>query len=169
MPGIMFFTDHGVLGRIVKIKGDNVVIDFIKKRNHSMSLKMAVNALTILGKDHIWVIKSTKKREDLRKIVKKEIAWTLKTIIKSFENAVDMKRIKAELVPGILTPGEWTTWSNEARKILKTDSDFGNLPDKVDFFVVRETPITYEEKTFNRFKAENNVLCKIENLSGFYG
>ena len=80
----------------------------------------------------------------------------LKTIIKSFGNAVDMKRIKSELVPGILTPGEWTTWSNEARKILKTDSDFGNLPDKVDFFVVRDTPITYEEKTFNKFKAENN-------------
>ena len=162
----VFHRSWGI-GRIVKIKGDNVVIDFIKKRNHSMSLKMAVNALTILGKDHIWVIKSTKKREDLRKIVKKEIAWTLKTIIKSFENAVDMKRIKAELVPGILTPGEWTTWSNEARKILKTDSDFGNLPDKVDFFVVRETPITYEEKTFNRFKAENNFFAKLKTFQDF--
>ena len=162
----VFHRSWGI-GRIKSIKGDNVVIDFIKKRNHKMSLKMAVNALTMLGREHIWVIKSTKKKEDLRKMVKSNIAWTLKTIIKSFDNAVDMKKIKSELVPGILTPGEWTTWSNEARKILKTDSDFGNLPDKVDCFVVRDTPITYEEKTFNKFKAENNFFAKIKTFQDF--
>ena len=162
----VFHRSWGI-GRISSIVGDNVVIDFIKKRNHSMSLKMAVNALTMLGREHIWVIKSTKKKDELRKLIKSDIAWALKTIIKSFGNAVDMKRIKSELVPGILTPGEWTTWSNEARKILKTDSDFGNLPDKVDFFVVRDTPITYEEKTFNKFKAENNFFAKIKTFQDF--
>jgi transcription elongation factor GreA len=162
----VFHRSWGI-GRINSIKGDNVIIDFIKKRNHLMSLKMAVNALTMLGKEHIWVYKSTKKKDELRKLIKNDIAWALKTIIKSFGNAVDMKRIKSELVPGILTPGEWTTWSNEARKILKTDSDFGNLPDKVDFFVVRDTPITYEEKTFNKFKAENNFFAKIKTFQDF--
>ena len=162
----VFHRSWGI-GRIKLIKGDNVIIDFIKKRNHKMSLKMAVNALTMLGKEHIWVIKSTKSKEELRKLIKGDIGWALKIIIKSFGNAVDMKRIKTELVPGILTPGEWTTWSNEARKILKTDSDFGNLPDKVDFFVVRDTPITYEEKTFNKFKAENNFFTKVKTFQDF--
>lgn len=162
----VFHRSWGI-GLITSIKGDNVVIDFINKKKHTMSLKMAVNALTMLGKDHIWVYKSTHKKDELRKLIKKDIPWTLKTIIKSFDNSADMKRIKGELVPGILTPGEWTSWSTEARKILKTDSDFGNLPDKVDFFVVRDKPITFEEKAFNKFKAENSFFAKLKTLLDF--
>ena len=37
----------------------------------------------------------------------------------------------------------------------------GNLPDKIDHFVVRETPISYEEKTFNRFKAPDPAVGQI--------
>jgi transcription elongation factor GreA-like protein len=132
-----------------------------------MGLKMAVNALTMLGREHIWVYKSTKKKEELRKIVKTDIAWTLKTIIRSFDNSADIKRIKSELVPGILTPGEWTSWSTEARKILKTNTDFGNLPDKIDFFVVRDKPITFEEKAYNKFKAETGFFAKLKTLFDF--
>ncbi len=162
----IFHRSWGI-GRITSIKGENVVIDFIQKKGHSMALKMAVNALTMLGKEHIWVYKSTKKKDELRKIVKTDIPWTLKTIIKSFDNSADMKRIKSELVPGILTPGEWTSWSNEARKILKTDTDFGNLPDKVDFFVVRDKPITFEEKAYNKFKAETGFFARLKTLLDF--
>lgn len=162
----VFHRSWGI-GRISSIKGDNVKIDFIKKKGHKMSLKMAVNALTILGKEHIWVYKSTKKKDDLRKLIKGNIAWTLKTIIRSFDNSADLKRIKAELVPGILTPGEWTSWSNEARKILKTDTDFGNLPDKADVFTVREKPISFEEKTFNKFKAESSYFARLRTFVDF--
>lgn len=162
----VFHRSWGI-GKIVDIKGDNVVIDFVKQKGHTMSLKMAVNALVMLGKEHFWVYKSTKKKDELRKMVKTDIPWTLKTIIKSFGNSADMKRIKAELVPGILTPGEWTSWSNEARKILKTNTDFGNLPDKADFFVVRDKPITFEEKAYNNFKAEAGFFDKLKTLLDF--
>ncbi|MCL2792635.1 MAG: transcription elongation factor GreA [Spirochaetaceae bacterium] len=162
----VFHRSWGI-GKITDIKGDNVVIDFIKKKKHPMSLKMAVNALTMLGKEHFWVYKSTKKKEDLRKMIKGDTPWTLKTIIKSFGNSADIKRIKSELVPSILTAGEWTSWSNEARKILKTNTDFGNLPDKADFFVVRDKPITFEEKAYNNFKAEAGFFDKLKTLLDF--
>ncbi|MDR3020986.1 MAG: transcription elongation factor GreA, partial [Treponema sp.] len=45
------------VGRIAGIVGDDIRIDFAKKRGHSMSLKMAVDALQTLTKDHIWVLK----------------------------------------------------------------------------------------------------------------
>jgi transcription elongation factor GreA-like protein len=51
------------VGRIAVIKGDDITIDFSKKRGHSMSLKMAVDALQTLSKNHIWVLKATKKKE----------------------------------------------------------------------------------------------------------
>ncbi|MDC7235817.1 MAG: transcription elongation factor GreA [Spirochaetales bacterium] len=155
------------VGVIREIKGDEITIDFAAKRGHSMSLKMAVNALMSLTKNHIWVLKSILPKEKLHAKVKKDIPWTLKTVIRSFDNAADMKRMKAELVPAILTQGEWSSWSTEARRILKTDADFGNMPEKLDLFMVRDKPITFEEKTFNRFKAETNFFDRYQTILEF--
>ena len=155
------------IGRIASIKDDTFVIDFANKASHKMSLKMAVSALEVLGPEHIWVLKRTVEREELAKRVKADPAWTLKTIIKSFGNLADMKRIKAELVPDVLTAGEWSRWNTEARAILKKDSAFGNLPDKADQFMVRDKPISYEEKTYNKFKAEKGFFDRVRTFEDF--
>ncbi len=162
----VFHKTWGV-GVIRSIKGDNITIDFSDKRDHSMSLKMAVNALISLTKNHIWVLKSVVAKEKLHKKVKSDIPWTLKTVIRSFDNCADMKRMKAELVPSILTQSEWSSWSTEARRILKTDADFGNMPEKLDLFMVRDKPITFEEKTFNKFKAESNFFDRYQTIQDF--
>ena len=44
--------------RIASVKGDEVTIDFAKSRGHKMSLKMAIDSLMPLSKDHIWVLKA---------------------------------------------------------------------------------------------------------------
>ena len=162
----VFHRSWGI-GRISSIHDDEIIIDFAKKRNHKMSLKMAISALTSLAKDHIWVLKVISKREELKKLIKSNVPWALKTIIKSYNNSANMKKIKAELVPSVLTQGEWSSWSTEARKILKTDSSFGNLPDQMDIFVVRDIPISFEEKTFNKFKAEKNFFGKVSTIFDF--
>ena len=152
------------VGRIAGIKGDDITIDFAKKRGHSMSLKMAVDALQTLAKNHIWVLKATKKKEELRESIKdgeENIIWTLKTIIKSFSNACDMKRIKAELSPALLTSGEWTTWSGKAREILKSNPVFGISPDNSDVFLVKDRPISVTEKLYNEFTARKNFYDKV--------
>ena len=155
------------VGRIAGINDDEIVIDFARKRGHTMSLKMAVSALTSLGKDHIWVLRTIWSKSKLHDKVKADPKWALRTIIKSHNNAANMKMIKAEVSPGILTAGEWSRWSTETRRLLKTDPDFGNLPDKIDFFMVRENPISYEEKTFNRFLAEKDFFGRLKTIQEF--
>ncbi len=155
------------IGRIVSIKDDTFVIDFANKASHKMSLKMAVSALEVLSPEHIWVLKRTQSKEDLAARVKKDPAWTLKIIIKSFGNCADMKKIKSELVPDVLTAGEWSRWNTEARSILKKDAAFGNLPDKIDQFMVREKPISFEEKTYNKFKAEKGFFDRVKTIVDF--
>jgi transcription elongation factor GreA len=162
----VFHRTWGV-GRIARVQGDEIVIDFSKKREHSMSLKMAVNALQILTKNHIWVLKATWKKEKLHDKVKNEYAWALRTVIKSFGNSCDIKRIKAELVPSVLSAGEWTTWSSKAREILKSDPGFGVSPDNIDLFTVRERPISIEEKLYNEFKAERNFFDRAITVRSF--
>jgi len=162
----VFHRTWGV-GRIADVRGDDVVIDFAKHRGHSMSLKMAVNALQTLSKDHIWVLKATYKKDKLHDMVKKDIPWALKTVIKSFGNSCDLKRVKAELVPSALTPSEWTTWSSKARDILKTDPSFGLSPTNADIFTVRERPITIEEKLYYEFKAAKNFFDRTQVIRNF--
>lgn len=162
----VFHRSWGI-GRINSIHDDEIVIDFARKRGHTMLLKMAVSALQSLPKDHIWVLRVIKKKEVLKKAIKDDPVWALKTIVKSLDNEASMKQIKAELVPAILTQSEWSNWSTEARKILKTDPAFGNHPEKIDVYMVRENPISYEEKALNKFKAEKNFFGKISTLIDF--
>ena len=162
----VFHRTWGV-GRIANVQGDDIVIDFAKQRGHAMSLKMAVNALQTLSKDHIWVLKATWKKDKLHDKVKNDYDWALKTVIKSFGNSCDIKRIKAELVPSVLSVTEWTTWSSRARDILRTDPSFGLSPENADLFTVRERPISIEEKLYNEFKAARNFFDRAQTIRSF--
>ncbi len=158
----VFHRSWGV-GIIRKVQGDMLTINFGKKKGvHEISLKMAVSALQPLPKDHIWVLKARKTREELAKMVKDDKTWALKTIIKSFENGCDDKRIKAELVPSVLTPGEWTSWHSAAQKILATDSTFGVSPSDINVYIVRDHEVSPEEKLANEFKAEKQFFARID-------
>ncbi len=162
----VFHRSWGI-GRISNITNDVFVIDFPGKESHKMSLKMAVSALKNLGNEHIWVLKAIMDKAELRKKVMEDIPWALRIIIKSFDNVASIKKIKAELTPDVLSNNDWTNWSSEARKILKTDPYFGTLADKIDEFEVRESPISFEEKTFNKFKAEKNFFQRLKTLQDF--
>jgi transcription elongation factor GreA len=158
------------VGRIASIVGDEIQIDFSKKRGHSMSLKMAVNALQTLSKDHIWVLKATKKKEEIREKIKdsdENIIQTLKIIIKSFGNACDMKKIKAEISPALLSPGEWSTWSSKARDILRSNPDFGVSAENSDIFIVRDRSVSITEKLYNEFCAQKNFYDKIQAIRDY--
>ena len=160
----VFHRSWGV-GIIRKVQNDNISINFGKKYGvKEMSLKMAVDALQPLTKDHIWVLKATKSKDELNKFVKTDIQEALKTIIKSFGNNCDFKRIKLELVPSILSPSEWTSWSTKARKIIETDSTFGVNPNDITMYNVRERAISTEEKLANEFKAQKNFFARIDIL-----
>lgn len=162
----VFHKTWGV-GRISKLSKEVLTIDFSKKRGHEMGLKMGLSSLQILWNEHVWVLKATKSREELTSKVKDDIEWALKTIIKSFDNNCNMKKIKQELVPSLLTPGEWTGWNTKARKILKENANFGINPDDVDSFTVRERPVSIEEKLSNEFKAQKNFFSRIDILNTF--
>jgi len=163
----VFHRSWGV-GIIRKVESDEIEINFGRKFGvRSMSLKMAVDALQPLHGEHIWVLKATQSREELAKKAKEDKVWMLKTIIKSFNNNCDFKRIKAELVPGILEQSQWTSWSTAARKILETDASFGVNPNDISLYTVRDRAISQEEKLSNEFKAQKQFFARIDILMKF--
>lgn len=156
------------VGRIDSISSDEIVINFGKKAGvRSMSLKMAVDSLSPLSKEHIWVLKAAVPREKLVQKVKTDHKWALQTVIRSFNNNCDFKKIKTELVPTILTDSEWTGWSAKARKILESDSIFGVNPNDVNFYRVRDEEIDDTEKYLDEFRGQKNFFSRLSIIMRF--
>ena len=164
----VFHRNWGV-GIIRKLENDTLTINFGRVGGiREIKLSMAVTALKPLAKDHIWVLKATKQKDELAKKIKTEKEWALETIIKSFDNNCDFKRIKAELVPSILTTGEWTSWNTAAKKILETNPIFGVNPNDISMYTVREGNITPTEKLANEFKAQKQFFARVDILMKFF-
>lgn len=140
------------IGRIVDVTKDVFTINFQNKKEHKMTLKMALNSLQILPKNHIWILK-LKNMDLLKKKVQEDIPWALKTIILSYNNQASLKNFQEELVPDVISESKWSSWWNQAKKVLKTDPSFGSVINSNNVFEIREKPQTFEEKTFESFKS----------------
>ena len=163
------FHRYWGVGIIQKADDKQLTINFGKKfGKKEMTSDMAIEALQPLASDHIWVLKATKPKEVLSKMVKDDKVWALKTIIRSYGNNCDFKHIKSELVPAILSAGEWTSWSTNARKILETDSTFGINPNDINMYTVRPHAITQEEKLSNEFKAQKQFFARIDIFMKYF-
>ncbi len=167
--GSFVFHKNWKVGIIRKLENDTLTINFGKVAGiKEMKLSMAVTALKPLSKDHIWVLKATKQPAELAKMIKSDKVWALKTIIKSYDNNCDFKHIKAELVPAILTAGEWTSWNSSAKKILESDAAFGVNPNNIDMYTVRDHEITPDEKLVNEFKAQKDFFARADILMKYF-
>ena len=172
--GFVFHRNWGV-GIIKNLDNDTLTINFGNAGGiREIKLAMAVTALKPLTKDHIWVLKALNYvKEDGKKVplaekIKKDKEWALKTIIKSFDNNCDFKRIKAELVPSILTPGEWTSWNTTAKKILESNPIFDVNPNDITMYTVHDGNITPVEKLANEFKAQKAFFARADILMKFF-
>ena len=185
--GFVFHRNWGV-GIIKSLDNDTLTINFGKAAGiHEIKLSMAVTALKPLAKDHIWVLKALNyvkegdKKVPLAEKIKKDNEWTLKTIIKSYDNNCDLKTIKNELVRtvtekdgktkkeyGILTSGEWTSWNAAAKKILETNPIFGVNPNDINMYTIREGNITPVEKLANEFKAQKQFFARVDIFMKFF-
>jgi len=155
------------VGKIASVQGEEIIIDFAKSRGHRMTLKMAIDSLTTLSKEHIWVLKAIWPKDKLKEKLLTDPAWALRILIKSFDNRTDLKRVKAELVESVLTQKEWNSWSTKARAVLKDDPIFGNATDAIATYVVRDRPLSAEEKIYNQFKAEKGFFARVQHIRAF--
>ncbi|MFA5467860.1 MAG: transcription elongation factor GreA [Sphaerochaetaceae bacterium] len=155
------------IGRIRELNHEDVIIDFASKRNHKMSLSMAFSSLQVLPKHHIWVLKSIFPKEKLKEKFKDDISWALKTLIMSNGNEASLKEIKGEAVPSILSAKEWSSWQTQAKKVLMNDPMIGFLPSNPDIYTLRQTPISYEEKSLGIFRNEKRFYQKIKIVRDF--
>lgn len=156
------------LGRIKKIEKDEMYIQFLKKKDlHKMTCNMAFSSLKIVPKQHILVLKAGATSAQIRDHLMENIEWGLRMLLNSFGGQASFKQIKAELVPSVLKDSEWTTWQAQAKKELAKNPYFSISDDASDVYVLRDTPITFEEKTLQTFSREKDFFKKYAIVKDF--
>ncbi|UER67337.1 transcription elongation factor GreA [Borrelia sp. BU AG58] len=159
------------VGIVKDVNEQGIVVDFVSKRGHFISFDMAMSALSPLEKEDIRVLKATRPREELIENIKKDVEWALRVIIKSYKS-IDLKGIKKELVPSLMTQNVWNAWSIKAKQILKDNPHFVMATGKIDYYVYNERASNFNEKVYDKFKVEKDFYKRYEifvnycNVSG---
>lgn len=167
VEGAFVYHETWGLGRIKTILKDEMQILFATKGVHSMSCSMAYKSLKVLSKNHIWVLKAGVPKDQLASKFKTDIKWGLKVLLSSMDGQASLKQMKAELVPSVLSEKEYSVWATAAKKELTTNPYFGISDNSSDVYVLRSTPITYEEKTLSLFKNAKDIYEKTKILNDF--
>ncbi|WP_445435820.1 transcription elongation factor GreA [Candidatus Borreliella tachyglossi] len=159
------------VGIVKDVSDQGILVDFISKRGHFISFDMAISALAPLEREDIRVLKAIKPKEELIENLKKDIEWALRVIIKSYKS-IDLKGIKKELVPSLMTQSVWNAWSIKAKQILKDNPHFVMASGKADCYIYNERASNFNEKVYDKFKVEKDFYKRYEifmnycNVSG---
>ncbi len=156
------------LGRIRKIEKDEIQIQFLSKKDlHTMTCNMAFDSLKILPKQHILVLKAGATPQKIKEHIMDNTEWSIRMLLNSFNGEFTFKQVKTELVPSVLNEKEWSSWLTSAKKELASNPYFGTSDKSNDIYVLRDTPISYEEKTLQIFSREKGFFNKYNILKDF--
>ncbi len=149
------------VGIVRDVNDHGITVDFVSKRGHFIGFDMAMSALSPLSREDIRVLKAVTPKEELADRVKKDIEWAIKVIIKSYK-AIDLKGIKKELVPSLMTQSSWNSWSLKAKQILKDNPHFVMDSGKLDCYIYNERSSNLNEKMYDKFKIEKDFYKRYE-------
>ncbi|EMM73669.1 transcription elongation factor GreA [Leptospira weilii] len=166
---IVFDTNNYVLhrnwgvGKITSISpnGDSIFVDFKDKKDHKLSIQMAITSLKPLKKDHIWV-KYYENKEEIVDLFQNNIPDFFKELLTSFNNRMLTADIKSEVSGKFLPALEWSKWWNKAKNIIKKEPNIGFDPKKKDELVYREKAISLSEELSEKFTHQADANKKLD-------
>lgn len=166
---IVFDTGNYVMhrtwgvGKIVSIaeNGEAIFVDFSDKKNHKLSIQMAITSLKPLKKDHIWV-QYYEDPQSVNRLFEENLAEFLTQLLKSHDNLMSTADMKAELIGKFLTAEEWSKWWQKVKSTLKQDPNIGINPKKKDELVYHEQEITHSDELIAKYEALQDPGKKLD-------
>jgi transcription elongation factor GreA len=138
------------LGKIEEIDGEKITINFSEKPSHVMSIKMALQSLSPIPKDHIYVVEY-EDAEALKKMFRDDFLSFFEILIKSYKGKIDLADIKRELMPKYVEEKSWSKWWTKARSQIKKNPHFGVSETKKDQIFMRDKPVTFTDELIDSF------------------
>jgi transcription elongation factor GreA len=167
---IVFDTNNYVMHRnwgVGKIKSissssDSIMVDFLNKKDHKLSIQMAITSLKPLHKEHLWV-KLYENPEEIHRLFNEDVPGFIVELLTSHENLMTLADIKAEIIGRFIKKSEdWSKWWNKSKISLKKDPRIGFNPKKKDEIHYRQKPISLTEVLTEKFNAHSDINKKLE-------
>ncbi len=156
----VFHRTRGV-GKIQEIDNEFLIIDFASDKGKKMSLKMAINSLYPLEKDHLWVA-YYEDPQSIKEMFDKDIFAFFEKLLSSYKDKILIPDLKKEITKRFIALEDWSRWWTKARNHLKKDPRFSFNPRKKDELILRETPMTLADELSLRFQNEVSWHKKLE-------
>jgi transcription elongation factor GreA len=154
------------IGRIEEIDSENLVINFKDKPDHQMSIKMALQSLKPVKKDHIYVMKY-EDPETLMSLFKDDFMQFFELLIKSYGGEIAVADIKKELIPEFVEEKNWAKWWSKSRTLIKKDPLFGVSDKKKNLVFMRDKPITFADELLGNFISTESFSEKLNHAIEF--
>lgn len=155
------------VGLIVSIENGVLQVKYGANDVQEVSLQDAYNALIPLTNQHI---KAIKKGVNPQKIVAKiegegGIEWLVRTLLYSAnDNKMQLKDMKAEVVPSILSDSEWKNVAEKIKVEVKNNPYIRIIPGASDTYELTAYPSTQEDKQLYIFRNNKDLYDKITTL-----
>jgi len=160
------FHSSWKLGKIDELDNESIIISFKDKPKHRMSIKMALQSLTPIPKDHLYVIEY-EDPDTINNLFENEFLQFFEILIKSYKGKILLADIKRELIPLYVDEKDWGKWWTKARTKIKKDSLFGISAKKKDLIFLREKPVTYVEELLENFTTNDSFAKKLDTTIEF--
>jgi transcription elongation factor GreA len=155
------FHNTWKLGKIVDMDSENIVINFTGKPEHKMSVQMALQSLTPIPQDHLYVMQY-EDPEYVKNLFKDEFMQFFEILIKSYGGKILLDDIKRELIPSLVSDKGWSKWWSKARTKIKRDPHYGFSEKKKDLIFTRDKPVTFAEELLESFTASESFSKRLE-------
>lgn len=159
--GSYVFHKSWGLGQVKLLEKERVIVSFETKKDHEMSLTIALRALTVLDENHILLWKHGK-AEELKNMLDNHPLELIELIMRSNEiEEINSKELKEFIVPELLTDKEWTRWWLKAKKAMGSSNTIVPSLHKRNVIELRDTERSVVEELISRFKKTTSFENKV--------
>jgi transcription elongation factor GreA len=159
--GNFAFHSTWKLGKIFDMDSENIVINFSGKPDHKMSIQMALQSLTPIPKEHLYVLQY-EDPEYVRTLFKEDFMQFFDILIKSYGGRILLEDIKRELIPEYVLEKGWSKWWSKTRTKVKRDPHYGFSEKKKDLIFLRDKPVTFAEELLESFTKSESFSKKLD-------
>ena len=154
------------IGQIDELDNEKVLISFKDKPGHKMSIKMALQSLTPMSNDHIYV-QEYKNPELIKELFTDSFMDYFELLIKSYDGKITLSDIKREVIPNFVDQDNWAKWWSKTRTAIKKDPLFGVSEKKKDLIFMRDKPVTFADELLENFTKTDQFSDKLNTCIEF--
>jgi transcription elongation factor GreA len=145
---------------------NQIVIDFLTKKSHSMQAQYAAENLTPLAPEHFLVRKATDLAA-IKNLVRENPVALVQNILESLDGKASSQQIGEWLIGDVFIEAEWKRWWESTRRALKASGAFSIPAKKTDPIQMRGEGVSYADEllaAFNKARQPKQQIAAVEQI-----